>query len=167
MIRASGLLLALLWLASAAPAADTYVQTVVDSNGQLHILMKHRREIVPKKEPGQVSFQKPEIAPDGHAVGWLAMFPGTSYPVPMKLVIYANGETRTFTGSGLPIWRWRFWSEGKEVAFEQETAQGGQGVHYELRNLATGDLVAQYDAESDAQEVAKPPRWVAEIDSDQ
>ena len=167
MLRTSLWAIVFFGVASLAPAAETYVQTVVDSNGQLHILTKRRREIVPKKEPEQVGFEKAEISPDGRAVGWLAMYPNccTSYPVPLKLVIYAGDKLHTLTGSGLPIWRWCFEAEGKQVAFEQETAQGGIGVHYELRDIATGELVAKYDPDSNSEMTAKPPRWVAEVDS--
>ena len=151
----------------AADAAETYIQAEIDSNGQLHILTKRHREILPKKEPEQVGFEKVEIAPDGRSVGWLALFPNccTSYPIPLKLVVYAGDNPRSFTGTGLPIWRWCFQAEGKQVAFEQETVHGGTGVHYELRDIATGALVAQYDPDPNAEITPKPPRWVAEVDS--
>ena len=34
---------------------------------------------------------------------------------------------------------------GKQVAFEQETVHGGMGIHYELRDVATGNLIAAFD----------------------
>lgn len=158
-------------LASAIAATEVYVQTEVDSNGQLHILTKRHREIVPKREPEQVGVERVVISPDGRAVGWLALYPNGSPsdpdPVPLKLVVYANDGLRTFTGRGLPIWRWRFQADGKEVAFEQETVHGGTGVHYELRDITTGDLVAAYDPDSSSDIIAKPPRWVAEVGSKQ
>jgi hypothetical protein len=153
--------------ASAATAAETYIQTEVDSNGQLRILTKRHHEIVPGRDRGQVGFEKVEISPDGHSVGWLAMYPGDSVsgPVPMKLVIYAAENVRSFTGSGLPIRRWCFQAEGKQVAFEQETVYGQSGVHYELRDITTGELVARYDPDSNPQITEKPPRWVTQVDS--
>lgn len=166
-LRASVLAMACLWLAAAAAAADTYVQTEIDSSGQLRILTKRHHEIVPKKEPEQVGFEKVEISPDGRAVGWLSLYRDgcTSDPIPLKLVVYGGGSLRTFTGTGLPIWRWRFQAEGKQVAFEQETAHGGTGIHYELRDIGTGELVAKYEPDPDAEMTAKPPRWVAEVGS--
>jgi hypothetical protein len=155
-------------LASAARAADTYIQTEIDSSGQLRILTKRHHEIVPKKERQQVGFEKAEISPDGRAVGWLELYStaGDSDRVPLKLAIYAGDNLRTFTGTGLPIRRWRFQAEGKQVAFEQETVHGGIGVHYELRDIESGDLVAKFDPESDSVMIAKPPRWVAEVASE-
>ena len=86
----------------------------------------------------------------------------TSYPIPLKLVIYSNGKTHTFTGNDLPVWQGRFLSSGKQVAFEQETVHGGQGVHCELRDVATGRLVAEY--EPDPEKAEAPPSWVKELD---
>ena len=152
---------------ASATAPETYVQTELDSNGQLHILTKRHREIVPTKAPEQVGFEDIRISPDGRAVGWLALYPDccTSDTIPLKLVVYVSGKLTTFTGSGLPVWRWCFQGEGAQVAFEQETVHGGTNIHYELRDVATGKLVAQYDPDSDWEMTAKPPRWVAEVGS--
>jgi hypothetical protein len=154
-----------LTLASVSAAAERYVQAVVDQSGQLRIVTKDRREIVPKKEPEQVGFEMAAISPDRRTVGWLALYPNccTSYPIPLKLVIYARGKVRTFSGNGLPVWRWCFDATGKQLAFEQETVHGGIGVHYELRDVASGRLLAEYNPDPDVP--GEPPRWVAELDS--
>jgi len=47
--------LGLVW---ASAAAETYVQAVVDQGGQLRILTKDRREIVPQKQPDQLAFEE-------------------------------------------------------------------------------------------------------------
>jgi len=168
MLRASALTIVFLGLLSAPAAAETYVRAIVDASGQLRILTNGRRQIVPKKEPEQVAFDLAQISPDGQTVGWLEMYPNccTSYPIPLALVIYANGKLRKFTGSGLPVWRWRFEAQGKQVAFEQETVHGGMGVHYELHDVKTGRLLAKYDPPfqtADSADTGKPPQWVAEM----
>jgi hypothetical protein len=38
-------------------------------------------------------------------------------------------------------------------------------VHHGLRDIATGQLVAKYDLDPDAEITTKPPRWVAEVDA--
>ena len=156
-----------LTLASAAAATDIFVETVIDPSGQLHITTKHHRVITPKKERDQTAFDDAQISPDGHAVGWLALYPTWSadYPVAMKLVVLAGETQHTFTGSGLPISRWCFWAGSKQVAFEQETRQGGLGVHYELRDIETGELADKYDPDASPDVVTKPPRWVVVLDS--
>jgi hypothetical protein len=167
MLLSCACVIAFLGVVSASAAAETYVQAIVDQGGQLRILTKDRREIVPQKEPDQVAFEKPAISPDGRAVGWLALYPNccTSYPIPLKLVIYAGGKLRTFTGAELPVWRWCFRGGGKQVAFEQETVHGGTGVHYELRDIKTGRLVAKYDPDPNSQVLGFRPEWVADLDS--
>jgi hypothetical protein len=51
------------------------------------------------------------------------------------------------------------------VAFEQETVLGGMGVHYELRDVETGELADKYDPDANPDLVTKPPRWVVVLDS--
>ena len=152
--------------ASLSCASETYVRAdVID--GQLRIVTSRGRTIEPAKDSGQVSFSKPEISPDGRTVGWLAEFPHccTSYPVPMKLVVQTKYRTQSFTGSGLPVWRWTFRENGSHVAFRQETVHGGQGLHYELRDVTTGRLIEAYDpATAGTQSI---PRWVTALDSAQ
>jgi hypothetical protein len=167
IIRVLAVALVLFGSAVSSFAVDTYIQMEVDSNGELHILTKRHQEVVLKKQADQVGFEKVAIAPDGRSVGWLALYPDCcgSDPVPMKLVIYSQEKLRTFTGSGLPIWSWCFEAEGRQVAFEQEMSHGQTGAHYELRDIETGELVAHYDPDPDAEMTARPPRWVAEVDS--
>lgn len=156
-----------LGLVPVSAATPLYVETVIDSSGQLRITAKHHREIVPQKEKEQTGFEDAQISPDGRAVGWLALYPNccTSYPIPLKLVILLNGAQQTYTGSGLPIWRWCFWAGGKQVAFEQEIVHGGMGAHYELRDIETGELADKYDPDANPDVITKPPRWVVVLDS--
>ena len=154
-------------------AADTYVRVTVGKDGQLRILTAGGQTIAPKKDVEQVGFGKPQISPNGVAVGWLAEYRKccTSHPIPLKLVIHSNGSVRTYTGSGLPVWRWGFQAGGAQVAFEQETEQGGLNVHYELHDVATGRLLAEYDPVVGPDKRAVPkqkvPTWVAELDGNQ
>jgi hypothetical protein len=155
--------------------AESYASAKVDEKGQLRIATKSGRTIVPKKLADQVGFDAARVSPDGRAVGWLAQFPNccTSYPIPLKLVIRMNGKDREFTGDAdLPVWRWCFMADGKQVAFEQETVHGGIGIHYELRDVATGKLIASFDpapgyerdsgVEADSIAI---PEWVAGLDA--
>jgi hypothetical protein len=159
-------------VASASAATETYVRATIDESGRLRIVTAAGRVILPKRLTTQVGFDKIAISPDGRVVGWVALYPNccTSYPIPLRLVLYSNGKTRTLTGSGLPIWRWCFEADGRQVAFEQETVHSGIGIHYELRDVATGRLVDEYNPppEHDGDAGATPrdvPKWVAELDA--
>jgi hypothetical protein len=147
----------------AGQAADAYDTVTVDVKGRLHILTRDGRRIVPVMDSDQVGVDKPAISADRRSVGWLALFPNccTSYPIPLKLVVYVSGTVHSFVGTGLPIWRWCFDSSGTHVAFYQETVHGGIGGHYELRDLSTARLIDDYDP----QETAPPPAWVAALDA--
>jgi hypothetical protein len=145
----------------AAQAAETYDTATVDPGGQLQIVTTDHRHIQPPKDPDQVGFDQAAISPDRRAVGWLALFPNccTSYPIPLKLVVYRGGAVHAFVGTELPVWKWQFDSRSTKVVFYQETVHGGLGRHYELRDIATGGLIAQYDP-SDSR--PQPP-WVVPL----
>ncbi|MEZ5355971.1 MAG: hypothetical protein R2762_25335 [Bryobacteraceae bacterium] len=169
--KAAGLLPALLTMAltmalSARPeekAGGTYTATSGDGEGPLRIVTTDGREIRLTKEPGQVSFAQVRISPDARAVGWVAMFPNccTSYPIPLKFVVYSRGQAKIYPGNGLPVWNWRFVRDGEQVAFHQETVHGGIGVHYELREVSSGRLVEQYDPGQNNS--GAPPEWVKNL----
>jgi hypothetical protein len=160
-------------LASPGFAQDRYVRAVVDEAGALRIVTSSGRTLIQPKERDQVQIDKIAISPDGGSAGWLALFPNccTSYPIPLKLVVYSGGKRHTFTGNELPVWRWLFTGGGKQVAFEQETVHGGLGIHYELRDIASGRKVAQWEPTigPDNQALAnqKPPTWVSALDATQ
>ena len=153
---------------SAGPE-EIYASADIDDKGQLRIVTKDGREILPKKEDEQVGFSRPRVSDNGRSVGWLAEFQNssTSYPIPLKLMILTNGGMQAFTGSGLPIWRWAFRDRGRRFAFEQETVHGGFGIHYELRDAATGRLIDEYSPAYGPDNRIIPnqrtPRWVDEL----
>jgi hypothetical protein len=132
-------------------AQQTYRRAEIDSNGQLRIITSSRREIAPRKDGDQLSFDKVAISADHQSVGWLALYPNccTSYPIPLKLVVLTRGTERTFTGNGLPVWEWSFSSDGKRVALRQAPVHGVAGLHFELRDIQSGRRMRSFDPESD------------------
>jgi hypothetical protein len=82
-------------------------------------------------------------------------------------MVLSNGRVRSFTGDGLPVWQWSFQSSGKRVAFRQETVHGGLGTHYELRDVATGRLIAKYSPDNQPLAIQNVPTWVAELNAKQ
>ena len=161
-IGASWLLLA--WLTAgplSASASEIYVGVSIDAQGQLHIATADRRDVTPARAVDQVGFDKPAISADGTTVGWLALYPNccTSYPIPLALVIYRDGKVRHTFGERFPVWNWRFEANGKQVAFAQETVHGHLGVHFELRDVDTGQLIAAHDGDPrpDA------PQWLRNV----
>jgi len=159
------LALALLLVALPAWPAEHYRAADVQPDGRLRLLTTHGavrwapsdRNAEPRP---QSAFDQPRVAADGVTVGWLALYPGCcqSYPLPLALVLYRDGRTlRPMTGAGMPIWHWRFVHGGRDVAFVQGPAHGGEPDHYELRDVTSGRLRAQFDKEEDAH--TPLPRW--------
>ena len=151
--------------------SEIYIQTTVDDSGKLFIITKDMRKIVMSKDSGQVGFEKIAISEDGHSVGWLADYPNlsTSYPIPLALRIYSDGILHEFKGNELPVWKWKFYSGSKQVAFEQETVHGDWGIHYELRDIASEKLIdsfnPEYGPDNRVLKVQKnTPKWVKELD---
>lgn len=161
----------LLAVASPSSAADTYVRASVDETGQLRIVTSDARAIVLQKEPEQVGFDNVAISEDGRSVGWVALYPNccTSYPIPLKLMIYSGGDLRAFTGIGLPVRQWHFTAGGTQIAFAQETVHGGLGIHCELRDVATGQLIAEWGPtvgpDNQPLAIQKVPKWVEELNA--
>jgi hypothetical protein len=91
--------------------------------------------------------------------GWHCSLTAVRLTDSFKLVIYSDGTVHTFTGAGLPIWRWQFDSTSTRVAFYQETVHGGMGAHYELRDIVTEALVMQYEPAASE----PPPAWAAPL----
>jgi hypothetical protein len=143
-----------------ASGAQTYSHADVDANGQLHIVTSTGREIRPAPDSGQSGIDRVAISPDGRAVGWLVLFPNccTSYPIPLKLVVFVAGKKRTISGNGLPIWEWKFSEDGRYVAIRQAPVHGDAPQHYELRDVRSGRLADSYEAGS--KQRRSPPPWV-------
>lgn len=78
-------------------------------------------------------------------------------------MVYESSREHTFTGARLPIWRWMFVEGGRRVAFQQETVHAGLGSHYELREVSSGRLLAEYNPGSER--AGDPPQWVRDLDA--
>jgi hypothetical protein len=161
-MRRSVIWILMLALPIAAQAGERYQQASIDARGRLRIAVAGGGERLPKKLHGQAGFDSAAVSIDGSRVGWLALYPNccTSYPVALALVLYRNGGIRrVFTGNGLAFSIWHFAANGRQVAFEQETVHGHRGVHYELRDIASGRLLGHYEGDP----AVNAPRWVREL----
>ena len=177
LARTVALMPLLVSIAAHASPQERYVSATVDKDGALRIVTATAKVIVPDAEPErefvgkQVGYDDIQISADGQAVGWVALFPNccTSYPIPLALVVFSSGVKRSYAGAGLPVWRWAFQADGKRVAFEQETVHGGLGIHYELRDVESGHLVASYEPKVGPDNQPLPnqhvPMWVEQLDA--
>lgn len=153
----------------AAVHPERYVSASVTHTGDLQIVTADGRTLTIAREEGEVGYDKVAVSRDGAAVGWVGLQPNccTSYPIPTRLFVYTAGGRRSFAGTGLPVWNWRFMNGGARVALHQETVHGGLGAHYELRDVATGGLIAEWEPPvgPDNRQLPNqtPPGWVREL----
>lgn len=154
-------LVLLLALPFPAVADGNYLSAEIDKAGQLQITTTDHRVIVAEKRQNQVGFSQPAISEDKTTIGWLALYPNccTSYPIPLALVIFKAGRMVQTFGNGFPVWAWSFQANGKQAAFRQETVHGHLGVRYELRDIASGHLLAEQNGDPDD----KSPKWVLDL----
>jgi hypothetical protein len=156
-------------MAAPGAAAERYVRASVNHAGSLEIVASDGRTIVIPKREEEIGFDKVAISPDGSAVGWVGRRENccTSYPIPTRLEVYRAGERLTFAGNDLPVFTWKFVDGGRRVAFHQETVHGGHGVHFEIRDLTSGALIAmwepEYGPDNRVRPNQKPPAWVRDL----
>lgn len=141
---------------------EHYDQATIAADGRLHLRLSTGTDRWPTRLAKQAAFGAAEITRDGSGAGWLALYPNccTSYPVALSWVFYRDGKVRrVLTGNGLAFSRWHFQADDRQVAFEQETVHGHRGVHYELRDIASGRLLAHYEGDP----AADAPTWVRDL----
>jgi hypothetical protein len=81
----------------------------------------------------------------------------TSYDIPLQLVIHSGGVTHPFEG-GLAIFDWHFADGGRRVVFSQQTVHFACSVHWELRDIASEQLLATADIPEVCGQIPDPPK---------
>ena len=155
-------LIQLLPITNAQISSHLIDKAYVDRSGTLHIVEHGGTDQTIAKDKDQVGTSMVKIAQDRKTVGWTAEYPniGTSYPIPLVLVIYQNGRIRHRLADGLMIYDWRFWAHGRQVAFCTGTTHGLTTGHCELHDARTGRIVAKVDLPVDEEPLdSKNPPW--------
>ena len=153
-----------------APTASrqTYQSVDIDADGNLRIVTSEQRTIIVRKGGSpragesfdkQTAFEKPVLSDDRRAAGAQAMFGNccTSYDIPLQLVIRSGGTTHRFEG-GQAIFDWHFADGGRRVAFSQQTVHFACSVHWELRDVASEELLATADIPEACGQIPDPPQ---------
>lgn len=121
----------------------TYQSAEVTPTGDLVVTTTGgNSEKIPKQED-QTGWEQPLISADKSAVGALALYSnwGTSYDVPLRLLVYSRGKAHTFLGQGMAIFDWHFADHGSHIAYGYTTVHFSCGTTYELRDVETERLV--------------------------
>jgi hypothetical protein len=118
------------------------------------------------KEKEQVGWTRLKISTDGLAAGWLMEADNccTSYPLSRMLVVYRPGlPIRRFRGDDRAIFGWDFINGSKQVATYQDFPHGHAVRHFELRDVATERLVAEWDDRDDDEPRRVAPAWTRRV----
>ena len=155
-----------------ALAGTKYLRATLDEKEHLQLELEGGAVVPAPMDPQplehsgkQVGFGQPQISPDRETVGWAAYYSNccTSYPIPLQIVIFRNGAIiQRIRGSGLPIWSWSFARGSKQIALAQRPTHGPAADHYELRDVATGELKQEYDQE-EGDSTEQMPQWARDL----
>lgn len=154
---------AIVLLAALVPAygqsRDGAVSVSAGSNGAARITLSGGRSVTVPKEPGQVGVAAGRIAPNG-TVGWFAEFriDGVSYPIALTLITWRAGRVVRRFHTEQSLYSWAFYAQGAQVAYHDGPLHGERRSHCELRDVATGVLIAAWDGDLSAG--GGRPAWV-------
>lgn len=135
----------------------------VDDQGRVHVVVSGA-DILPPVEKDQVQASAPKVAEDGQTGGWLVQSDTccTSYPIPLTLVLYRGGKIIHRILPGQSIWDWGFRDAGRRVAFYVGPLHGDFIPHFELHDVQSGRLLAEWDGH-----ISEPhPAWVTGLEEE-
>ena len=92
----------------------------------------------------------------------------TSYPIPLKLVIFKGDKIERVIDDGIGVFGWTFEKNGAEVAYYRDTLYFSTGKGAVLRDIASGKQLATFglhrvDGEIPATTLERAPLWVRQI----
>ena len=150
------------------PQKDSRYET-----GPLHILYDDGNEIVKNLPPLQASTDKEtvfndvgfsyvQLAQDHQTLGWVVDVENccTSYPIPLRVVIFRHRRVLQTFVPGQMVWNWMFIEGGKRVAVVSGPPHGPEIGTYCLYDVQTGKLISEEIGDETTQSL-KPdaPDW--------
>lgn len=127
----------------------TLTKIYVDAkSGRVHLVDSSAKDFEIPPDKDQVDVAQPRLADDHRTAGWLIeskVDDGTSYPIPLCLVVYRDAKIIRRFPTDMAIGDWQFVAGAKQVAFSTNTLHGDHPAHLELHDIASGELLAQYD----------------------
>ena len=141
-----------------------YRSVLIDEKGQLHILLRSGRQILPSKLYLQIAFSDPLLSRDHRTVGWLAEYPDpgaadpADRPYSGELVFYRSGHFLRSFSTEQTFWSWQFANRDRDVAYCTGPTHGG-ARECVLRSLISGHLLARWIPD----DKVDPPAWVKDL----
>jgi hypothetical protein len=146
--------------------------------GPLHIIYSDGLDVVqqlrPKKEStgreiaeNQEGISDPQLAEDKQTIGWTETFDnaGTSYAVPLVLVVYRSGKIIRWIQQGQMVWSWAFVEGGKKVAIVWGLTHGPEVGDFQLYDVNTGRKLSEVFGDSGIQGLTpNAPKWAKRLE---
>ena len=141
--------------------------------GPLHIVYDDGTEVVRTLPPLEASTEKETVfndvgysdvhlATDRQTLGWTIDVENfcTSYPIPLRVVIFRHGKVLHSFAQGQMVWSWMFFRGGDVVAVVFGPTHGPEVGDYRLYDVQTGKLLSEVLGDEDTQSL-KPdaPEW--------
>lgn len=145
--------------------------------GPLHINYDDGTEIVRSLPPlaastnkktvfNDVGFSDVKLGADRQTLGWTVDVENccTSYPIPLRLVIFRHGKVLHTFAQRQVVWSWMFLAGGEQVAIVFGPTHGSEVGDYRLYDVNTGKLVSEVWGDADTQAL-KPdaPNWAKQL----
>jgi hypothetical protein len=141
--------------------------------GPLHIVYDDGTEVVktlpPLKEStenetvfNEVGFSDVHLAADRQTLGWTMDVENccTSYPIPVRVVIFRNRKVLHTFAQGQMVWSWMFVRGGEQVAAVFGPTHGPEVGDYRLHDIKTGKLLSEVFGDEDTQSLkSNAPQW--------
>jgi hypothetical protein len=143
--------------------------------GLLHIRYDDGTEIVKALPPlkastevfNEVGFSDLHLAADKQTLGWTVDVENccTSYPIPMRVVIFRHGEVLHAFEQGQMVWSWMFFLGGKQLAAVFGPTHGPEVGDYRLYDVQTGKLISEVFGDYDTQALSPDaPEWAHQLE---
>ena len=160
------------YIADAAP--DSVYET-----GPLHIIYSDgtdvTRALPPKKKStkdnivlNQEGFSDVQLAEDRQTLGWTETYDngGTSYAVPLVLVLFRSGKVLQRIQEGQMVWSWMFFEHGKRAAVVWGPTHGPEVGDFKLYDVSTGKVLSEVYGDAETQALnANAPVWAKKLEA--
>lgn len=146
--------------------------------GPLHIVYSDGTDVVqnfpPRKKStaneivyDQEGFSDVQLAEDRQTLGWTETYEnaGTSYAIPLVVVLYRSGKVLQRLQTGQMVWNWMFFDGGKRAGVVWGPTHGPEVGDFVLYNASTGKALAEVYGDPDTQALkADAPGWAKELE---
>lgn len=161
-------------LRAASKVVKVFAEKPDDETGPLHIVYSDGADVVetvpptdaPKTEDRQAGFSDLDVASDKETVGWGETYWECcqSYPVPVVLTLYRSGKILQRIRQGQMLWAWTFLDGANQVAALWGTTHGSTSGTYQLYDVKTGHMVAEFYGEENIGDLDRnAPDWVKQL----